>query len=292
MLCLRHFFLATALMLLAPGEVFAADAPSAAQAQEDVKLLLIEPYYSRLKLLNSCLQQMMRMSGGTPAERVRLSFGFCQAKSDDLRALLGARIGLARAARVIELYKAKIVEGLIKQSEEEKKDDVSLDDRIAQKSIWSDGSWHVIKSKDRCIAIHSYEASNKIAGLSYAGATPYDIMITGVGRDAQFMMLTPAGPYASALHPYADKTIHVDFSATSNTLGKIQSLGSDIFVKRIDDSYYMVFGPISNITELMNYSQLEIEALDHDRGAFLRGYRYDIRGLEGAIQAYQRCAAG
>ena len=86
MLDLRRFFLTTALILLAPSEVvFAADAPSSVQAQEDVKLILIEPYYSRLKLLNSCLQQMMRMSGGTPAERVKLSFGFCQAKSDDLR---------------------------------------------------------------------------------------------------------------------------------------------------------------------------------------------------------------
>ena len=163
---------------------------------------------------------------------------------------------------------------------------------MAKKSIWSEGSWHVMKSKGGCFAFHSYESSNGIAGLFYAGATNYDIVITDVGRGAQLMMLTPAGPYASALHPYAGKTIHIVFSAASDRSGKKDYLESDVFVRKVDESYYMEFGKLDYIIELLNYSQLEVESINHDRGEFLHGYRYDIRGLGGAIQAYQRCAAG
>jgi hypothetical protein len=278
-----------ALALICPTLSSAQVAQPDIQARQDFKLTEIEPFYTRYKALTACVRMMLANTSGNAEDQAKLTMGLCQEKANDLRAILGSKIGAPRATRVIEVFRSDLVQLLKKQEEAAAQAKLSPDERIAKQSFWSSGPWHVLKPKTQCIALHRFQGSTTFGGLSFAGGTPQDILIGDDGKGARVYLFTPSAGHAQDFLPYADKTVNVVISVQPLAGGREQRLQAEATGRKSGDTAYLDLDSLDEVEKtLVKYKSMSFESVG-DGANGLSGYRYDLTGLGDAIAAYRRC---
>lgn len=265
-------------------------AAGASQAQTDFQLTEVEPYYTRYKALLACVRTMASNTGGSPADQAKLILALCQEKASDLKAVLGSRIGLARANKVISLFQDKLYDSLKQQRDAADQAKLSPDERLAKVSLWSSGPWHVLRLKGQCVAIHRFEGATTFGGFSYAGGTLQDILIGEEDGRVKIMLFTPSAGHAHDLVPLVGKTIKLVMLARPLDGSKEQVLQTSSQVKQDGDTYYLDYANLSGAENtLTKFGNMSVASIDGHDKTNLSGYSYDLRGLQDAIAAYKKC---
>lgn len=279
--------LALALSSLSSAQLVQSDT----QAGEDFKLTEIEPFHARYQALLACVRMMLANTDGSAESRGKLTMGLCLKQSNNLRALLGSKIGLTRANRVIEVFRGELERSLKRQEAAAARPKVSPDARFANQSVWSSGPWHVLKPKGVCYALHRFQGSTTFGGVSFAGGSPQDILIGDEGTGARFYLFTPSAGHAQDLLPYTNKTIKVVISATPLAGGRTQRLQTEATGKRAGNTAYLDLNSLDEVEKtLVKFKSMSLEHVDDGMNT-LSGYEYDLTGLGEAIAAYRKCAS-
>lgn len=261
-----------------------------AQASEDFKLTEVEPYYTRYQLLTNCVRTMLPSTDGTAASRAKLAVALCNDAAGRLRALLGSKIGIARASKVIELYQGQLATAISQQEQVVSDNSMSPGERLAKASQWSAGHWHVVKIKEKCVALHRFDGPTTFGGLSYAGTTVQDILIGDIGQGPRFLLYTPKVGYAENLARYAGKSVKVTISGQPIKGGKQDIMEVEAQGTRSSQYHALDLTSLDNAEkEFTRYKSLTFIAFDGNTASMLAGYSYNLTGLSEAIAAYRRC---